>query len=68
MTVSRDRKVIQEGVSRLQSVFGDSPDTPEAVNTLALAEWKMDKHAIERLSEAVKKFHIGQDRIGVVEV
>jgi tetratricopeptide (TPR) repeat protein len=58
MTVSSNRNVIQESFSRLQSVFGDSPDNPEAIDTLALAEWKLGKpeNATERLTEALKKF------------
>jgi len=58
MTISRDQKIILEGFSRLQSVFGDSPDNPEAIDTLALAEWKLGKpeNATERLVEALKRF------------
>jgi tetratricopeptide (TPR) repeat protein len=55
---SRDQKIVLEGFSRLQSVFGNSPDNPEAIDTLALAEWKLGKpeNATERLTEALKKF------------
>ena len=58
MTVSSDQKIILEGFSRLRSVFGDSPDNPEAIDTLAFAEWKMGKpeNATERLAEALKRF------------
>src|ERR1051325_2037635 len=58
MMNSPDHKVIEEGFSRLQSVFGDSPDNPEAIDTMALAEWKLGKaeDATERLGEALKKF------------
>jgi tetratricopeptide (TPR) repeat protein len=58
MTISHDQKIILEGFSRLQSVFGDSPDNPEAIDTLALAEWKLGKpeNATERLAEALKRF------------
>jgi tetratricopeptide (TPR) repeat protein len=58
MTTARDPKYIQEAVSRLQGAFGDSPDNPEASDTLALAEWKLGKpeDAIQHLQEAMKKF------------
>jgi tetratricopeptide (TPR) repeat protein len=58
MTTARDPKYVQEAVSRLQGAFGDSPDNVEAIDTLALAEWKLGKpeDAIQRLQEALKKF------------
>jgi tetratricopeptide (TPR) repeat protein len=58
MTVSGNQKIILEGFSRLQSVFGDSPDNPEAIDTLAFAEWKLGKpeNATQRLAEALKRF------------
>ena len=58
MADSRDEKYIAEAVSRLQSAFGESPDNPEAINTLALAEWELGKplEAVRRLDGALKKF------------
>jgi len=58
MTVGGDQKIILEGFSRLESVFGDSPDNPEAIDTLAFAEWKLGKpeNATQRLAEALKRF------------
>lgn len=58
MTVSRDDKLIQEAVTRLVDAFGPSPDNPEAIDTLAIAEWKLGKpeDASQRLEEALKKF------------
>jgi cytochrome c-type biogenesis protein CcmH/NrfG len=58
MAVSRDDKLIQEAVTRLVDAFGPSPDNPEAIDTLAIAEWKLGKpeDATQRLEEALKKF------------
>src|SRR5262245_46935643 len=58
MTASRDENVVREAVTLLQSAFGASPDNPEAINTLAIAEWRLGKpeDASQRLEEALKKF------------
>ena len=58
MASTQDKKLIQEAVSRIQSVFGTSPDNAEATDTLALAEWKLGRPeaAFERLEEELKKF------------
>src|SRR5262245_9594465 len=58
MAASRDENVVREAVTRLHSTFGASPDDPEAVNTLAIAEWRLGKpeDAAQRLEEALKKF------------
>lgn len=58
MTASRDQNIVQQAVTRLQGAFGDSPNNPEAINTLAIAEWKLGKpeDAAQRLEEALKKF------------
>jgi len=58
MTASRDENMVQEAVNRLHSVFGDSPENPEAINTLAIAEWELGKPeaASRRLEEALQKF------------
>src|SRR5260370_6699589 len=55
---TRDAKLINEAVSRIQGVFGASPADPEAVEALAIAEWKLGKpeEAAERIEEALKKF------------
>jgi len=57
MAISHNEQYIREAVSRLQSVFGGSPDNPEAIDTLALAEWQLGKpeDATQRLEEALKK-------------
>ncbi len=58
MTASKDEKYIAEAVSRLHSAFGESPDNPEAIDTLALAEWELGKpqDAIRRFDAALEKF------------
>ena len=58
MAASHDESIIRDAVSRLQSVFGDSPSNPEAIDTLALAEWKLGhpEIATQQLEEALKKF------------
>ena len=55
---SRDQQLIGEAVSRIQSAFGQSPADPEAIDALAIAEWKLGKpeEASERLEDALKKF------------
>ena len=58
MATTRDEKLINEAVSRIQSVFGPSPADPEALEVLAIAEWRLGKpeEAAERLEEALKQF------------
>ena len=58
MTLSRNENLLREAITRLQTVFGDSPDNPEAMNTLALAEWNLGKSgdAIQRLDDILQKF------------
>src|ERR1035441_9131479 len=58
MTGTRDEKLVQEAVSRVESAFGDSPDDPEAIDTLAIAEWKLGQpeDASHRLEEALQRF------------
>ena len=55
---SRDQQVISNAVSQLIGTFGQSPDDPEVIDTLAIGEWKLGKtdEALERLDEAVKRF------------
>jgi tetratricopeptide (TPR) repeat protein len=57
LAISRNEKLIQEGISRLQNVFGDSPDNPEVIHTLAIAEWNLGKseEATRRLDEALNR-------------
>src|SRR5689334_21040566 len=43
MAASRDPKYLQEAVARLQSAYGDSPENPEAIDALAIAEWRLGK-------------------------
>ncbi len=52
-----DKKLIQEATSRIQTAFGSSPDDPAAIDTLALADWKLGKpeEAFQRLEELLKK-------------
>jgi tetratricopeptide (TPR) repeat protein len=58
MASTPDQDLIQQAASRLLGVFGASPDDPEAIDTLAMAEWKLGKpeEAEGRLEEALKKF------------
>jgi tetratricopeptide (TPR) repeat protein len=58
MTVSRDGKFLEQAVARVVLVFGLSPDNPEAIDTLAVAEWKLGRpeDAFQRLEEALKRF------------
>lgn len=58
MANTRDEKLIREAGSRIQGVFGQSPTDPEAIEALAIAEWKLGKpeEATERLEEALKRF------------
>ena len=58
LTMSRDEKLVQQAVDRLLGAFGTSPDNPEAIDTLAIAEWKLGRpeDALERLEQAVQKF------------
>ena len=58
MASTRDEKLINEAVSRIKDVFGPSPADPEAIQALAIAEWKLGKpaEAAERLEQALKKF------------
>ena len=52
-----DKKLIQEATSRIQTAFGSSPQDPAAIDTLALADWKLGKaeEAFQRLEESLKK-------------
>ena len=58
MTTSQNRSVVLDGINRLQGVLSNSPENPEAINTLAIAEWKLGKSedGVQRLEEALKKF------------
>jgi tetratricopeptide (TPR) repeat protein len=58
MTGTREPEYIEQAVARLQVAFGDSPENPEAIDTLAIAEWKLGKpeDATRRLEEALTKF------------
>lgn len=51
-------KYLQEAASRLESTFGEAPTNPEAIDTLAVAEWKLGKgdDAMQRLEDALKRF------------
>lgn len=58
MTATRDEKLIGEAVTRLTDILGPSPQNPEAIETLAIAEWMLGKSevAVRRLEEALKRF------------
>jgi tetratricopeptide (TPR) repeat protein len=58
MASTSDQKLIAEAATRLQGVFGASPANPEAIDALALTEWKLGKReeAAQSLEGALKKF------------
>jgi tetratricopeptide (TPR) repeat protein len=58
MVASRDDKLVHEAVTRVVDAFGPSPNDPEAIDTLAMAEWTLGKQgdAAQRLEEALKRF------------
>jgi tetratricopeptide (TPR) repeat protein len=58
MTTSRNQEVVQEAVTRLQSLLAVSPDNTEAIDTLAVAESRLGKSdaAEKRLEAALQKF------------
>ena len=58
MTVSRNKELVEKAAGTLQSLLAASPDNPEAMDTLAVAEFQLGKtdDATKRLEEALKKF------------
>jgi len=58
MITSKEQNIVREAVTRLQEALGVSPDNAEAVNALAIAEWRLGKpeDSIQRLEEALKRF------------
>jgi tetratricopeptide (TPR) repeat protein len=58
MTTSRNQEVVQEAVTRLQSILTVSPDNTEAIDVLAMAESRLGRtaDAEKRLEEALQKF------------
>jgi tetratricopeptide (TPR) repeat protein len=58
MTATRDRSLIADAADRLRNVVAALPNDLEAIDTLALAEWKLGKpdDAIQRLQETLRRF------------
>jgi tetratricopeptide (TPR) repeat protein len=58
MAFSRDEKVLGEAAAMLTGTFGATPSDPEAINALAVLEWKLGKaeDAADRLEKALEKF------------
>jgi cytochrome c-type biogenesis protein CcmH/NrfG len=58
LSLSRDKELVEEAVTRLTGAFGNSPDSAEAIGALALAEWQLGhrEEAAKRLEEALEKF------------
>jgi tetratricopeptide (TPR) repeat protein len=58
MTVARNKEVVEEAVSRLESILAASPGDTEAIDAMAMAEWRLGRiaDAEKRLDEALKKF------------
>jgi tetratricopeptide (TPR) repeat protein len=56
MTLSRNDKLVEEAITRVVEAFGATPNNPEALDTLAIAEWKRGKpeDAVQHLEEALK--------------
>lgn len=55
---ANDQQFAKDAISRIQTIFGDSPNDPDAIATLAVAEWKLGEpeKASELLEGALKKF------------
>ena len=58
MTASSDTAVLEEAQRRAQSVLAGAPNNVDALNALAVAEWKLGKGATaeQRLEQALGKF------------
>ena len=58
MTATRNKELTQEAEKRLTQVLLASPDDPEAIDTLAIAEYQLGKpgDAIKRLQDVLEKF------------
>jgi len=58
MTASRVKELIQDAATRLQGILAVSPDNPEAIDTLASAEFQLGntEGAASRLEAALQKF------------
>lgn len=58
MTASQKRDRVEEAKTRLEGVLAASPDNPAAIDTLALAEFRLGKpeDAVQRLQEALQRF------------
>jgi tetratricopeptide (TPR) repeat protein len=58
LSLSRNKDLVQEAVSRLTGTFGASPNDLEAIGALALAEWQLGQRddASKRLEEALERF------------
>ena len=57
MTTSRNKEILEEAAKRAQDVLARSPMDPDALNTLALAEWRLGKpeEAEQHLEQAFQK-------------
>jgi tetratricopeptide (TPR) repeat protein len=58
MTATRNKDLTQEAEKRLKQVLLKSPDDPEAIDTIAIAEYQLGKRddAIKRLQDVLEKF------------
>jgi tetratricopeptide (TPR) repeat protein len=58
MTGSRNKETLQQAASQIEAALGASPDDADAVDALALAEWKLGKtdESVGRLEDTLKKF------------
>ena len=58
MAASSNKEVVQRAAIPLEEVLSATPNNPEAIDALALAEWKLGKtdEAIGRLEDTLRKF------------
>lgn len=58
MTAARNKELTQEAEKRLKQVLLTSPDDPEAIDTLAIADYQLGRpdDAIKRLQDVLQKF------------
>ena len=58
MMTTRDPKLIEAAVARLEGTFGPTPNNPEVIDALAMGAWKLGKpeDALQYLEDALQKF------------
>jgi cytochrome c-type biogenesis protein CcmH/NrfG len=58
MVNTRKKEFVEDGATRLQTILTKTPENVEAIDTLAIAEWKLGQpgDSTKRLEEALRKF------------